>query len=269
MHTNTVKKRPIAFRFSNVSFSYGAVQVLEDVSFHIHAGDFCALVGANGAGKTTIIKLLLGLEKPSSGFIELFPELGKRKEELLGYVPQSTAYDPSFPIPVKDLVKMGCVKSFSRFFTKEELAAVEEAMDLCDIQDIKNRSYAELSGGQRRRVLAARALASKPSLLVLDEPTVNMDFESEQRLFKTLKLLKGNTTVLIVTHDSHFVSSLTDVVLCAGERNGVGKLGKVVRHKTSSAPLSHATLYGGSALKVIHEEVIPDSYCCEKKEQVE
>ncbi|HQL04372.1 MAG TPA: metal ABC transporter ATP-binding protein [Treponemataceae bacterium] len=266
MEENKLRRGPLAFRFSHVSFSYGSFKVLEDVSFHIHEGEFCALVGANGAGKTTILKLLLGLERPSSGIIELFPGLEKKKEELLGYVPQSTAYDPSFPIPVKDVVKMGCVKSFTRFFSKEEMTAAEEAMDLCDIQDIKNRPYAELSGGQRRRVLAARALASRPKLLVLDEPTVNMDLESEQRLFKTLKLLKGSTTILIVTHDSGFVSSLTDVVLCAGERNGMGQPRTVVRHRTSSVPIPHSTLYGGEALQVLHDETVPDSYCCEEKE---
>lgn len=265
MEDNKIRRGPIAFRFSNVSFSYGSLKVLEDVSFHIHEGEFCALVGANGAGKTTILKLLLGLEKPASGIIELFPGIAKKKEELLGYVPQSTSYDPSFPIPVKEVVKMGCVKSFARFISREEESAVEEAMNLCDIQDIKNRPYAELSGGQRRRVLAARALASRPKLLVLDEPTVNMDLESEQRLFKTLKLLKGQTTILIVTHDSGFVSSLTDVVLCAGERNGVGKSRTVVRHRTSPFPLSHSTLYGGEAVQVLHDETVPDLYCCEEK----
>ncbi len=260
-----IRRGPVAFRFSNVCFSYGNLKVLEDVNFHIHEGEFCALVGANGAGKTTILKLLLGLEKPSSGSIELFQGELSRKRSLLGYVPQSTSYDPSFPIPVKDVVTMGCVKSFSRFLSREEEKAVEEAMDLCGIQDIKNRPYAELSGGQRRRVLAARALASRPKLLVLDEPTVNMDAESEQRLFNTLKILKGEATILIVTHDSGFVSSLTDVVLCAGERNGEGKPGTVVRHRTASVPVPHSTLYGGEAVQVLHDVAVSDFYCCEEK----
>lgn len=269
MEESKLRSGPLAFRFSNVSFSYGPVQVLEDVSFHIHEGEFCALVGANGAGKTTLLKLLLGLEKPASGLIELFPGLKKRKDELLGYVPQAATYDPSFPIPVKDVVKMGCVKAFSRLYTTDETKAIEDAMDLCDIQNIKNRSYSELSGGQRRRVLMARALASRPKLLVLDEPTVNMDIESEARLFETLKVLKGSTTILIVTHDSNFVSSLTDVVLCVGERNGIGQPRTIVRHKTSSRPVPHTTVYGGEVLQVLHNESIPDSYCCTEQGEEE
>lgn len=265
MENTKIRTGPVAFRFSDVSFSYGTLRVLEHVTFHIHDGEFCALVGANGAGKTTILKLLLGLEKPTSGAIELFPSLQKKKEELLGYVPQFSGFDSSFPISVYDVVKTGCVTSFSRRFTTQQKKDVDEALELSEISDLRDRPYSDLSGGQRRRVLVARALASKPKLLILDEPTVNMDLESEQRLFKTLRFLKGKTTILIVTHDSGFVSSLTDVVLCVGERNGLGKPGSVVRHKTAEASLPHAKLYGGEALQVLHDEAIPDTYCCEEE----
>jgi len=139
---------------------------------------------------------------------------------------------------------------------------VIEAMDRAEIADLASRPYSALSGGQRRRVLVARALASRPLLLVLDEPTANMDSESEDRLFRTLGLLKGSTTILIVTHDAGFVSSLTDVVFCVGDRTADGKARTVVRHRTEPVDDAPPELYGGHAVKVRHDEDLPDSFCC-------
>ena len=140
----------------------------------------------------------------------------QKREELIGYVPQYMDSIVLFLFRSDDVVKMGTVKGLGKNI-QEEKAAIDEALVLSEVSNLAHRPYAALSGGQRRRVLVARALASQPKLIVLDEPTVNMDSESEKRLFETLRKLKGQSTILVVTHDSQFVSSLTDVVLCAGK----------------------------------------------------
>lgn len=257
MHT---RNGPVAVRFDSVSFSYESIPVLSNVSFHIHQNEFAALVGSNGSGKTTVLKLLLGLEKPVSGRISLFGNSPGRGMERIGYVPQNAGYDSGFPVTVRSVVRMGRLRPSSRFFGKEDARAVQEAMEKADIAGLADRSYSALSGGQRRRVLVARALASRPSLLVLDEPTANMDIESEKRLFDTLGSLKGSTTILIVTHDSAFVSSLTDVAFCvAGGVRGCS----VVRHRTEPAADAPHDLYGGSAARVRHDIEVPDVCCGE------
>jgi len=252
----------VAVRFEHVSFSYGSLPVLEDVNFHIHQGDFSVLVGPNGSGKTTILKLLLNLERPDSGTISLFGGVPGFKLDRIGYVPQHAGYDPAFPITVKEVVRMGRLKSLSRRYKAEDEDAVCDAMERAGISDLASRPYQSLSGGQRRRVLVARALSSRPMLLILDEPTANMDVESEERLFGTLGSLKGSTTILIVTHDQSFVSSLTDVVLCVGDRFKSGQARTVVRHRTEPAADAPPDLFGGKAVRVRHDETLNDNLCC-------
>lgn len=259
----------IAVRFEDVWFSYGELPVLKAASFHVHAGEFIALVGANGAGKTTVLKLILGLEKPTRGSISLFPYAGTDLDEqpaagsLVGYVPQNMAWDLAFPVSVREVVAMGLLEGGRRLLSpaakRAERAAVDEALELCGVVDLAERPYTALSGGQRRRVLVARGLAAKPRLLILDEPTANMDVESEARLFATLEALKGKTTILIVTHDSTFVSALTDVVLCVGESDGRGARGAIVRHRTEPAEHAPPNRWGGKAALVIHDEAMPDN----------
>jgi len=254
----------MALRFDNVSFSYDRVKVFENTSFHIHQGEFVALTGPNGTGKTTALKLLLGLENPEAGKIEIFGKSDKRQRERIGYVPQQAHLDGSFPITVNQVVRMGCLNPASRFFGGNDRIAVEEAMEKAEIADLALRPYNALSGGQRRRVLLARALASlfkwdrktgqetkEPGLLVLDEPTANLDAESEYLLFMTLEKLKGNTTILIVTHDRDFVSSLVDRVLCMGGSHDASQPGgkyAVVQHRLRDS-------------KILHDESFPADAC--------
>ncbi|PKL18148.1 MAG: ABC transporter ATP-binding protein [Spirochaetae bacterium HGW-Spirochaetae-5] len=268
MITEKSHSGPVAIRFNHVSFAYGSSPVLEDVNFHIHQGDFSALVGPNGSGKTTILKLLLNLERPDSGRITLFEGLAGFKRDRIGYVPQHAGYDPAFPITVKEVVRMGRLKSFSRKFRSVDEEAVTEAMERAGISELSGQPYQSLSGGQRRRVLVARALASRPLLLILDEPTANMDAESEERLFGTLGSLKGSTTILIVTHDQSFVSSLTDIVLCVGDRLKTGTARTVVRHRTEPAADAPPDLFGGKAVRVRHDVALNDTFCCREVKKI-
>ena len=220
----------IALQFTSVSFSYPALQVLEDVSFHFHSGEFIALVGPNGSGKTTLLKLILGLEQPQAGTIRLLGQSPKKSSNLIGYVPQHASYDPTFPITVQEVVRMGLVGSVKRGQRKQELEQALWALEQVELAHLASRPYSELSGGQRRRVLVARALCAKPGMLILDEPAANMDKESERRLYATLAHLKGATTILIVTHDMRQVSDLTDRVFCI-DAHKEGRMGRtVVQH---------------------------------------
>ena len=236
---------------------------MEHVTFHVHQGEFIALVGPNGAGKSTILKLLLNLEQPGKGTIHVLGKPPAEGRSQIGYVPQHTDYDKSFPISVYEVIRMGRIHPIKRNWTRVDELAVQRAMEQVEIQDLARRPYGALSGGQRRRVLVARALAAEPDILVLDEPTANMDADSEDRLFKTLGQLKGNTTVLIVTHDTEFVSALTDRVLCIGERTGSTKRAhRLVQHRAAPAEHAPPELYGGAALQVLHDQVEPQDSCC-------
>jgi zinc transport system ATP-binding protein len=257
--------KEIAVKFDSVSFSYGDVQVLENASFHIHRGEFVAMVGPNGSGKTTVLKLLFDLEAPSAGTIELFGAVcgravsRKKRERNLAYVPQQPPADQMFPITVRDIVRMGLLrpaKGYPQEKATDRKSEIIEAMEQTGIADLASRPYRSLSGGQRRRALVARALVSKPDLLVLDEPTANMDAESETRLYETLGIHKGKTTILIVTHDTEFVTALTDRVLCLGD----GSRG-VVQHRIEAAAAAHHG--GGHGARVLHGENIPADDCCE------
>jgi zinc transport system ATP-binding protein len=245
----------ITIKFNSVCFSYGDVQILENASFHIHHGEFAAMVGPNGSGKTTVLKLIFGLETPGRGTIELFggSKPGERKQQMvnLAYVPQHLPSDQMFPITVSGVVRMGLLRPYNGYRNADK--PVNEAMEQAGIADLAARQYRSLSGGQKRRTLVARALAAMPRLLVLDEPTANMDAESETRLYETLAFYKGKTTILIVTHDTEFVTALTDRVLCLGDGSH-----NVVQHNIERSVSEHH----GGALRVLHGENIPTDDCC-------
>lgn len=257
----TKPSREIVVQFDSVSFAYGSFLVLENIGFHIHRGEFMALVGPNGAGKSTVLKLLLGLEAPLRGSIRVLGESPRVARDRVGYVPQHADYDPSFPISVREVVKMGRLKGFRRIDPRDE-EAVDWALNQVEVRELASRPYAALSGGERRRVLVARALAAHPEILVMDEPTTNMDTESEARLFKTLGALKGKTTILIVTHDMEFVSALTDRVLCIGRTGKDGRAHLLVQHRAQRVFPAPVELYGGEVLRVLHDETLPENSCC-------
>ena len=267
---DSLANREIAVQFDSVSFAYGDVPVLENASFHIHQGEFTALIGPNGSGKTTVLKLILGLERPAAGRITLFGAASSGAasgvtagaanaqtawRNRLGYVPQHPPTDRAFPISVQDVVRMGLLHP-SRGYSAMSRAAVDEAMEQAGIADLAAKPWRALSGGQRRRTLVARALAARPALLILDEPTANMDEESESRLFETLGKIKGSATILIVTHDRDFVSALTGRVLCLGDD---ARRHEIVQHRTEAAEKGDA-----GRVYVLHGENIPDDECCEK-----
>lgn len=214
----------------NVSFSYDATPVLENVSLTIPELDFACIVGPNGGGKTTLVKIILGLLHPSKGTARVFGEQPERARSRMGYVPQSTLADPAFPVTVADVLLMGRLgprggraRRFGPYNRRDKEAAFE-ALKEAGLGEFRKRPFSELSGGQRQRVFIARALAAEPELLILDEPTSNIDFESEEQLYELLNRLNRKLTVVLVSHDIKFVYRFVKNVVCVKRT--------VVRHPT-------------------------------------
>jgi zinc transport system ATP-binding protein len=191
-----------------LTFQYNSTEILADISFRLQAGDYLGLVGPNGSGKTTLIKLILGLLQPSKGEIVLFgSNLTDFKDwRKVGYLPQKiNSFNPHFPATVREIVSLGLLstKRVPRRIKRNDDIAINNALELVDIIDIKTELIGELSGGQQQRVLIAKALVSEPELLILDEPTTALDPEAREKFFGTLKDLNENrkVTIIIITHD--------------------------------------------------------------------
>ncbi len=200
-------KVPI-FDVKNLSFSIDGVDILSNISLKIFNAQYIAIIGPNGGGKTTLIRLLLGLEEPSFGEIKIFGKKLKNFKDWhkIGYVPQRASHvDASFPATVLDIVSMGRIsqKGFFSKTTDEDNKAVYGAMQKMDILDLKDKIVGTLSGGQKQRVMCARALASKPEVLILDEPNTGVDAVSQNRFYSLLKELnnKEKITIVFITHD--------------------------------------------------------------------
>ncbi|MBN1808567.1 MAG: metal ABC transporter ATP-binding protein [Planctomycetes bacterium] len=203
-------------RARDVSFSYGDVPVLEGVSFDIRKGDYVSILGPNGGGKTTLLKLITGLLKPDSGALEVFGQRPGKTGEQIGYVPQYFQFDASFPVIVMDVVLMGRLRGGAKIgpYGAQDRKAAKKALEEVGLADVWGRPFADLSGGQRQRVLIARALATQPKLLLLDEPTANVDAAVESTLARLLGSLNERMTIVMVTHDIGFVSANVRSVLC-------------------------------------------------------
>lgn len=210
-----------------VSFSYNDLPVLEDVTLTVQERDFISIVGPNAGGKTTLLKLILGLLKPTSGTIRVFGQPPGKVRSRIGYMPQHASLDPLFPVSVLDVVLMGRLGNGKDlgFYRRADKEAAADALRSVELYEIRNCSFSDLSGGQRQRVLIARALVSDPELLLLDEPTANVDAVVETELYEILNKLNEKMTVALVTHDLGFVSRYVKSVACVNRR--------VVVHPTS------------------------------------
>jgi zinc transport system ATP-binding protein len=203
-------------RFDGVGFAYGPTSVLEGVSFTVDRGDILCIVGPNGGGKTTILKLMLGLLEPLEGAVEVFGGPPLRARPRIGYMPQRTVFDPLFPVTVMDVVLMGRlqVSGFRVFNSRADRDAALEALDMVEVRGLAKRPFQSLSSGQSQRVLLARALVSRPELLVLDEPTSSVDAAAGTGFYALLRRLNDFMTIIIVTHDLGFVSQDLKKVAC-------------------------------------------------------
>ncbi len=197
----------------DLSFAYDQQQVIKDLNFSIKERDFVGLIGSNGAGKTTLLRMIVGLLKPAEGEVSLFGEPVSRFRhwERIGYVPQKNAFNPLFPATVREVVLSGLYsrnKLFSRI-SKEDMRKAEDAMHAMSIEDLAAKRIGQLSGGQQQRVFLAKALINNPALLILDEPTVGIDIETQQGFFHMIKHMHQhhNITFLMVSHDMEMIRS--------------------------------------------------------------
>lgn len=208
----------------DVSMSFNGVTILENITFSVEEGEYLGIIGPNGGGKTTLFKIILGLLSPTGGEVRIYGEPVQRftKRHLIGYVPQRAISEIYFPATVEEIVRsgrtarMGLLKRLSR----EDRQAVERAMDITDVTALRGKLIGHLSGGERQRVFIARALASEPRILILDEPDVGVDVTSQEKFYAFIEDLnsKFGITVLLISHDIDVVAHQVKTVLCLNKR---------------------------------------------------
>lgn len=201
--------------FNHLFFHYGDDPVLRDVTFQMKPGEFLGIIGPNGGGKTTLLKLILGFIKPTAGSIQVFGESPVEARSKLAYVPQGLRFDRQFPISVKELVLTGRLSRLPWYgvYSQADEQAVAEALEKVGISHLQERPFGTLSGGQAQRALIARALVSEPKLLLLDEPTASVDPQAEADIYRILQNLREKMAVVMVTHDLRAAVDLVDRVL--------------------------------------------------------
>ena len=207
---------------NSLSFGYDNQMLFEDVTFQVEEGDFAAIIGDNGVGKSTMIKLLLGFLKPTKGDVTILGNKVGRSFAGIGYVPQNSgALASSFPATVEEIVKYSIIPAPGRKTRAEKTKAMEESLRSVDMLEYRNRLISELSGGQQQRVMLARVLVNEPQVLILDEPTVGIDGESVDRLMNILheQNIDRRVTILMVTHDLARMASYINRVLCISDHS--------------------------------------------------
>lgn len=197
-------------KIENLCFAYDNYPVLSRVNFELYKGDFWAIIGPNGGGKTTLLKLILGLLKPQSGMI-----IQNLNPNQIGYVPQITHHNMDFPIQVFDVIKMGFLRSsmFGFRISKNEQNIINEVLEQLHLKHLSHKPLSQLSGGERQKVLIARALVNQPTLLILDEPTSNIDPNAQNEIYKLLHKLNSLMSIIVVSHDMAFALQYAQKIL--------------------------------------------------------
>ena len=242
-----------AIEVEGVSYSYGGPLVLEDVNLSLEQLDFASLIGPNGGGKTTLIKIILGLLKPAQGSVHILGGTQEKNRRRIGYIPQKAQFDPQFPVSVFEVVLMGRLgwgQPFG-FYSKSDREHSLNALEEVGLVELRQRPFSALSGGQQQRVLIARALAGEPEILLLDEPTANLDVHMEEAFYSLLVNLNHRMTVVLVSHDLGVVSRLVRTVVCVKQ--------KVMVHPTADLTGEMIRdMYGGGIRAVRHDiECLP------------
>lgn len=234
-------------------FSYGGMPIFNGDQACIHRGDYVAVVGPNGGGKSTLIKLIIGLLKPNKGSILINGHPPAAMGSRLGYVPQHVNYDDLFPITVRESVLSGTLTRGLGFYSREDKSRADEMIDLVGLQEERYSSFAQISGGQRQRALIARALASRPEILILDEPTSSVDAEVEKQFHDLLAKLSRDLTIILITHNFSFVDEEVNRVFCINRR--------IHEHPAQSVNEELITAsYGRPVKTVLHREHLQHSH---------
>ena len=197
---------------NNLSFAYNKELVLQNINLTVKNKDFLAIIGPNGGGKSTLLKLILGLYKPKEGTVNILNNNSSNNLENIGYVPQNTNINTSFPIRVLDVVLMGHIhkdkkrknifeKIFNINYSKSDMLCAKGALIQVGMEKYLNNTIGSLSGGQRQRVMIARALCAHPKILILDEPTASIDIQGQEQIYNLLQILNKSITIIVVSHD--------------------------------------------------------------------
>jgi zinc transport system ATP-binding protein len=218
--TNDACESGEVLRLSHVSFNYGETPVLEDVSLSVNEHDFLGVIGPNGGGKSTLLKLMLGLLQPSHGTVQVCGQTPEQSSHRMGYVPQHTAFDRHFPINVWDVVLMGRLSRshMLRPYSSDDRAKAQAALSTVGVEALARRPIGELSGGQQQRALIARALVRDPSILLLDEAMASVDPSGQEDMYSLLDELRKRMTIVMVSHNLSAISTYVDKVACLNQR---------------------------------------------------
>jgi len=218
----------------NLSFAYDRDPVLEGISFHVEPREFVAVIGPNGGGKSTLLKLIMGQYRPRRGSIRVLGKSPREAREEIGYVPQNTNVNLEFPIRVLDVVMMGNRKRhegrtlterlFPVRYTDVERRCAYSTLEKVGMAGYMERRIGDLSGGQRQRVMIARSLCAHPRLLILDEPTSSIDVNGQKQIYSLLKELSGEMGVLVVSHDLSVITRYADKVIYVNRQSYVHDL---------------------------------------------
>lgn len=213
-------ERKEIIRIDNVSFSYSKEDFLRDITLAIYEDDFLGIIGPNGGGKTTLLKLILGLLEPKKGKISVFDKSPKEARKDVGYLSQFKNIDFDFPITAYEIVLLSRVGNrIMKRYSNTDKEATRKSMKQLDIWNLKDKKLNELSGGEKQRVFVARALANDPKVLLLDEPMSNLDIHIQEEFYKILKELNKKMAVVIVDHDLEMLSKYAKEVVCVNKCN--------------------------------------------------
>jgi len=203
-------------RLKDIRVNYGDIPALENVTLSIFQHDFLGIIGPNGGGKSTLLKVILGLVKPLSGSVSVFGKPPAQVRSRIGYVSQRPSFDHDFPASVWDVVMMGRYGKTGLFrrYNREDGTAAEKALARVGMGDYRNKQIGRLSGGQQQRIFVARSLVAEPKLLLLDEPTASIDPTMQTEFYELLEELKKSLTIVMVSHDIGAVSVYVDKIAC-------------------------------------------------------
>lgn len=252
-----------AVSFHNLGVRYGPTIALEAVSFAVENGSLSGVIGPNGGGKSTLLKTIVGLVAPSTGQVLVDGRPSHRMRREIGFVPQLEQVDWNFPVTVWDVVMMGLTPSRGLFrsHSKANRDAARAALETVDLLDLRNRGIGQLSGGQRRRALLARAIASHPSLLLLDEPMTGLDPSAQHRFLDIIdRLREGGATVVMCTHNLTCVSArASDVAVINGRLIAYGPPDEVLRESVLADAFGHQLVVhsSGGAFALHHHDHRP------------
>ncbi len=246
----------LAIAMSRVDYAYGAAKVLDGVCLDVAEGEFVGLVGPNGGGKSTLIKLVLGLLEPRSGGVSVFGRRPRDARGMLGYVPQFRGFESDYPISVLKAVLHGRLGQTRPVlgWRRRDREVAREALEAVGLAEFADRRLNTLSGGQLQRVLIARALACEPRILLLDEPTANVDPHVEQSLFELLRKLNEQLTIVVVSHDVGFISGYVSKVACLNR--------SLVCHETGAVDAEAIAAMYGEGTRMIHHHSHVDPHEC-------